>query len=45
MSVGVDCDLCLSKQYLFDTMDAEDRVLSEPGPMVFVLDANAAGVG
>jgi small-conductance mechanosensitive channel len=44
MSVGVDCDLGLSKQYLFEIMDVEDRVLSEPGPMVFVLDANAASV-
>ena len=44
MSVGVDCDLELCKKFLNEIMSADDRVLSDPAPMVYVLDANAAGV-
>ncbi|MCK5361012.1 MAG: mechanosensitive ion channel [Gammaproteobacteria bacterium] len=44
MSVGVDCDLELSKKFLFEIMSADERVRSDPAPMVYVLDANAAGV-
>ena len=44
MSVGVDCDLELCKKFLNEIMSADDRVLSDPVPMVYVLDANAAGV-
>ncbi len=44
LSVGVDCDLALCKKFLFEIMSADDRVLSDPAPAVFVLDANAAGV-
>lgn len=44
LSVGVDCDLGLSKQFLLEIMCADDRVLSDPAPAVFVTDANAAGV-
>ena len=44
LSVGVDCDLGLCRKFLLEIMSADDRVLSDPGPVVFVLDANAAGV-
>lgn len=44
MSVGVDCDLQLCKKFLNVIMGADDRVLSDPAPMVYILDANAAGV-
>jgi small conductance mechanosensitive channel len=44
VSVGIDCDLELSKKFLFEIMSADERVLSDPAPMVYVLDANAAGV-
>ncbi|MFW2438581.1 MAG: mechanosensitive ion channel family protein [Arenicellales bacterium] len=41
--VEVDCDLGLSKKFLLEIMSADDRVLSDPAPAVFVTDANAAG--
>jgi len=44
MSVGVDCDLDLCKKFLFEIMSGDERVLADPAPMVYVLDANAAGV-
>lgn len=44
VSVGIDSDLELSKKFLFEIMSADERVLSDPAPMVYVLDANAAGV-
>jgi small conductance mechanosensitive channel len=44
VSVGVDCDLELCKKFLFEIMSADDRVLVDPAPMVYVLDANATGV-
>ena len=44
VSVGVDCDLGLSKKFLLEIMSTDDRVLSDPAPAVFVTDANAAGV-
>lgn len=44
LSVGVDCDLRLCRKFLLEIMSADNRVLSDPGPVVFVMDANAAGV-
>jgi small conductance mechanosensitive channel len=44
LSVGADCDLGRCRQLLHDIMGSDDRVLTEPGPAVFVMDANAAGV-
>ena len=44
VSVGAGCDLNLCKKFLFEIMSADDRVLSDPAPAVFVLDANAVGV-
>jgi len=44
LSVGVDCDLDLCKRFLFEIMSADERVQVDPVPMVYVLDANAAGV-
>lgn len=45
LSVGVDCDLGRCRQLLLDIMSSDERVLTEPGPAVFVMDANAEGVG
>ena len=44
LSVGVDCDLQLCRKFLLEIMNADDRVLSDPSPVVIVMDANAAGV-
>lgn len=44
MSVGVDCDLGRCQQVLLEIMQSDDRVLSDPAPVVFVMNANAAGV-
>lgn len=44
LSVDIDCDLGRCRQLLLDIMSSNDRVLNDPDPAVFVMDANAAGV-
>lgn len=44
LSVDIDCDLGLSQEYLLEIMNGDNRVLSNPGPVVHITDANAAGV-
>ncbi|MDA9982116.1 mechanosensitive ion channel family protein [Gammaproteobacteria bacterium] len=44
LSVNTDCDIEESKAHFLRIMTEEERVLDEPAPAAFVLDANAAGV-
>jgi len=44
ISVGVDCDLGLCKQYLLEIMTKDNRVLTDPLPVIFFLNVSAAGV-
>lgn len=44
LSVGVDCDLARCQQALLEIMQSDGRVLPDPAPVVFVMNANAAGV-
>ena len=44
LSASVDCNLGLCKKFLLEIMSTDERVLADPGPAVYVLDANAAGV-
>ena len=44
MSVVVDCGISRCKDLLLELMNADDRVLVDPGPAVFIMDANAASV-
>jgi small conductance mechanosensitive channel len=44
LNVGVDCDLSQCQRVLLDIMDSDDRVIKDPAPAVFVMNANAEGV-
>lgn len=43
ISVDIDCDLGLCKQYLLEIMMKENRVLTDPAPVVYFLSITAAG--
>jgi small conductance mechanosensitive channel len=44
LSVNTDCNLEESKSLFLRFMSEDERVLGEPAPVAFVMDANAAGV-
>lgn len=45
LRVRVDCELGKCRQLLLEVMSTDDRVLTDPAPAVFIMDANAVGVG